>query len=149
MSTQIGKVSLNSIHHEDAQYTFKISGTVTRADEGRALALDPSAANTVKLAGDDDVILGRLGIYEDRVAEGVKVCTLSAEGAMTFPINPDASASGPDELPAVGDYICGAEDDDGKAGYVQKIADGDQEKWLVVEVISANNTPTHVVALKV
>lgn len=144
-----GKVSLNSIYHEDAQYSLQISGTVTEADVGKALAIDTSAPNTLKLADDNDVILGRLAAFEDRVAQGLKMCTLSAEGAYAFPVNPDATASGPDETPAVGDYICGAKNNAGALGFVQKIANGAQQKWLVTELIMNGSTLTHVVALKV
>lgn len=62
---------------EDFKFTYFVSGTVTAADAGKAVALDTAAANTVKLAGDNDVIFGRLEVYEDRAVLGVKVGTVS------------------------------------------------------------------------
>lgn len=62
---------------ENFKFTYLISGSVTLADVGKAVALDTSAANTVKLAGDNDVIFGRLETYEDRAVLGVKVGAVS------------------------------------------------------------------------
>lgn len=146
MAGNIGVVSLNALHHEDAQYTFLVSGTVTTADIGKAVTIDSAAANTVKLAGDNDVILGRLESFEDRTAEGIKVGAVSCEGAMKFLVNEDAVASPTDETPTVGDYICGGTTDASAKGYVQKIGTGGQQKWLVVEEASDHS---YVIALKV
>lgn len=145
MSAQIGYTSLAGIHDENVQLGFLISGTVTEADIGKAVTLDSGAANTVKLAGDNDVILGRLMAYEDRTAEGIKMATVSMGVSMDFPINTDAVSSPTDETPAVGDYICGATLNAGGKGYVQKIATNGQQRWLVVELVSA----TKLVAVKV
>lgn len=81
----ISTIFLDGTTHPEFQYTAKISGTVTTADEGKALTLDTAAANTVKLAGDGDAILGRLFRYEDRVVEGVKLATIETKGGMRLP----------------------------------------------------------------
>lgn len=137
-------VTLAGLPNEDAQRTFLVSGTVTQADIGKAVTLDTAAANTVKLAGDNDVILGRLESYEDRTAEGIKVGTVSHDGSMEFPVNADAVSSPTDETPDVGDYICGGTTNASAKGFVQKIANGAQQRWLVVEKLTSS-----VIALKI
>lgn len=102
MTNVIGAgISLKGIYHDDWQYPFLISGTVTAADIGKAVTQDTTAANTVKLAGAGDPILGRLEVYEDRVAEGIKVATVALKGGVRFPVK-----SG--ETVAVGDTVQGA-----------------------------------------
>lgn len=87
MAGRIGAgVSLVGVYHEDWQYPFFISGTVTQDDVGKAVTLDTTAANTVKLAGNNDRILGRLEIYENRVQEGIKVVTVNLAGGMKLPL---------------------------------------------------------------
>lgn len=53
--------------------TVLISGSVTQADVGKALTQDTTAPNTYKLAGDNDVIFGRLELLEARTNEGTLV----------------------------------------------------------------------------
>lgn len=81
----MSNVRLDGTTHPDFRYTFEISGTVTAADEGKAVALDATKANTVKLAGENDVVIGRLFKYEDRVVEGVKLATVETKGGMRLP----------------------------------------------------------------
>lgn len=132
--SQIGTLSLRGLYHEDFQYPFYLASGITEADEGKAVALDTTAANTVKLAGTSDVILGQLKKVENREVEGIDVGTVALFGGVKFLVNPDATASSPDEIPAVGDYLVGAADDSSPAvkGYVQKASSA--TKWLVVEV---------------
>lgn len=141
----IGKVSLRGIVHDDFQYTFNVkASTVVAADAGvKAVSVDTAAANQVKLAADANRILGLLGVYENRVAEGIEVGTVLLQGGYTFTMK--ASPSGP-EMPAVGDFIVGA-----GAGLVRKattaeLALGDKSNWQVVEIAADNLT---VVAIKV
>ena len=92
---EIGQgISLAGLFHEDWQYPFYVSGAVTQADVGKAVTLDTTAQNTVKLAGDGDPILGRLETFEDRTVEGVKVGTVSIQGGMKFPKTAAAIAVG-------------------------------------------------------
>lgn len=77
MVQSLSQVVSYGFHFEDAAFTYLISGTVTADDVGKAVAQDTTAANTVKLAGDNDVIFGRLETFEDRVVLGVKVGAVS------------------------------------------------------------------------
>lgn len=143
MTSQIGVISLRGLVDETRQYTFLLASGITTSNVGAAVTLDTSAANTVKLAGDNDVILGRLEAVEVRTAEGVTVGTVALDGAMDFNVNPDATAS-PDETPnAVGDYLVGGTTNASVKGYVQKSASNAATKWRVVEVLSS----TRVVAI--
>ena len=121
--TQIGKTSLRGLVHEELMYTFELEAGIVEADEGQAVVMT-TTTNTVGLAGDGDEILGRLERVEDRSVEGILIGTISLGGGRLFLINPDATAASPDELPAVGDYLEGAEDDTGTPikGYVQTSA---------------------------
>jgi len=94
-------VSLEGIFFPDFEVTMLISGTVTKADEGKAVAIDNTASNTVKLAADGDPVFGRLQAYENRVQEGIKVATVATKFIATLPIK---AASGV----ARGDSIQGA-----------------------------------------
>lgn len=69
---------------ENFETAFYISGTVVAADVGKPVALDITANHTVKLAADDDVIVGVLTAYEDRAVEGVKVATVGMKGGFSF-----------------------------------------------------------------
>lgn len=77
-------ISHRGLTVEDFHFPFYISGTVVAADVGKAVSLDTTAAMTVKLAAADDVILGTLVTYEDRVVEGVKVATVALKGGFQF-----------------------------------------------------------------
>jgi hypothetical protein len=144
MAANIGVVSLRGIYHEDSAYSFLLASGIVQADIGKAVTLDSSAANTVKLAGDADPILGRLESVEARTAEGVTVGTVVLNGAFDFPVNPDATASSPDETPAVGDFITGGTATDTTKGYVQKSLNNAATRWQVVELLTS---PTRVVAI--
>lgn len=77
-------ISLWGIHHEEFHYPFNLASGITTTDVGKAVALDTSAANTVKLAGDGDAILGKLVTVENRSVEGVLVGTVELKGGMKF-----------------------------------------------------------------
>ena len=144
--TPIGKVSLNGLIDEVAQFTFNLAAGITASDVGKAVTLDATAANTVKLAGDADLILGRLEVVEVRTQEGTAVGTISVRGGMKFAVNPNATASSPDETPAPGDYISGATNNASAKGFVQKASTGNTvvTRWVVVEVLDAG---ANVIAL--
>lgn len=89
-------VRLHSIKNEQSNRTWNISGTVTKADEGKALSQDLTAPNTLKLAADGEVIVARLEIFEDR-----GVCTAQHHFTDKLP-----SANG--ATIAVGDTVVGA-----------------------------------------
>jgi len=144
----IGLTSLRGIVHDEFQYPFLLASGITQADEGKAVTLDSSAANTVKLAGNGDRILGILMVAEVRAIEGISIGTIALKGGYKFVVNPDATASSPDETPALGDYLVGGTDSSSPAikGYVQKAQSSDPQDWLVVEVLDSGAA---VVAIRV
>lgn len=107
------KVTLKGFHFEDFHLTVNLSGmnavTDSRTVVGKAVAIDATAPNTFKLAGNDDVIVGRLVSFENRIgqAEGV-VGTVAFKFASTLPI-----ATG--ETVIVGNTVVGAGDGEVKA----------------------------------
>jgi hypothetical protein len=64
------KVVSSGFPIDDFIYTYNISGAVTQDDLGKALTLDTTAANTMRLAGDGEAVHGRLFSYEDRSQQG-------------------------------------------------------------------------------
>ncbi len=84
--TQIagGGVTLIGTHDNSSYLTFLISGSVDSTCVGKAVTQDSTTANTVKLCGDGDLIVGKIVQFEDRVVEGVKVVSvMPANGART------------------------------------------------------------------
>lgn len=102
--------------------TFIADSNITEADEGKVVTQDTSAANSIKLAGAGDPILGRLERVEDRVVEGVKVATVKLIGGMELP-----TAEG--YTPEVGDAVIGA-----AGGYVTEVGNGQSSDIKVWEV---------------
>lgn len=98
-------VTFKGFFFEDAQFTAYMSGSVTKADEGKAVTQDTTAANTFKLSGDGDPIHGRLEVFEDRVQEGVKVGTISMHFAGELPIKSGLTST---FVVAVGSTLVGA-----------------------------------------
>lgn len=135
--TQIGTLSLNGIFHEDSIYTFLLKAGIVEADVGKAVALDATAANTVKLAGDGDIVIGRLDVVEDRVTEGVLVGSVVTQGGMKFPVDNGILAG---DIPDVGEYLSGST----TAGSVKGSAT--LSRWLVVEMATDD---TYAIAISV
>lgn len=100
--------------------TFILADGIKEEHVGLAVVQDSTASNTVKLAGDGDLIFGRLENVEDRKVEGIKVGAVKIIGGMAF------KKSG--ATVAVGDKVVGA----GK-GLVKKGADStsDLAVWEV------------------
>ena len=80
-----GGVSLVGIPQNEFMLTMRLASGITRADEGKPVALDTSANNTVKLAGDGDVIIGNLKIVNNRLVEGILVGTVEFKGGFRWP----------------------------------------------------------------
>jgi hypothetical protein len=112
-------VSLRGIEHEEFHYPFNLASAVTANDVGKPVALDSTAANTVKVAGDGDVIVGKLATYEDRAIEGIKTGAVALKGGFKF------TKSG---TVAVGDSVQGA-----VGGAVKKLTTADYSLNMVVE----------------
>lgn len=138
----IGKVSLRGINIEEFAWTFLMASGVTAADVGNKAVTMTTTANTVALAGDGEMILGLLASYEDRVGENIKVGTVYTKGGHKFLLNPNATASSPDELPVPGEFIVGGTATDTTKGWVQKAQAADLQagktNWMVVEVIGTS-----------
>jgi hypothetical protein len=116
-------ISLRGITHEDFHYPFNCANTMTIADVGKPVALDTTAARTVKIAGNDDVVLGVLVSFEDRVVEGVKVGTVALKGGFKL-----TGVSG--HTIAVGGTVVGS----ATAGQVKAAASPNHAQNMVVAV---------------
>jgi len=116
-------ISLRGMTHEKFHYPFYLKAGIVRADVGKAVSLDNTAANTVKLAEDGDPIIGRLVSWEDRSVEGVLVGTVEHRGGLPFTKAAAAPAIN------VGDTVVGAGGGEVKAAATANHADN-----YVVEV---------------
>jgi hypothetical protein len=129
MANVIGNgVSLRGLYHDDFQYPFLLATGITKADEGKAVALDASAANTVKLAGDGDRVIGRLEVVEIRVQEGINIGTVSIQGGLDYPVK-----AGETLVP--GDSVLGST----VLGSLKKAGAGVVTNLVVVQVLANGN----------
>lgn len=87
-------------------FTYALSGTF--ADDaaiatttGKVVALDTSAAGTVKLAGDGDEIFGRVYVAERRAVLGINVASVARKFKEKVPTAAGYAA------PAIGDRVIG------------------------------------------
>lgn len=103
-------VSLRGLFVDQFQFTFRLSAGIVAADIGKAVALVPGTANTVRLAADNDIIVGRLESVENRTVEGISVGTISLKGGLDLPKSSGVTVT-------VGDYLVGA-----GAGLVKPVA---------------------------
>jgi hypothetical protein len=62
---------------EDFTFTYYLDAAIVAADVGKAVALDTTGTNKVKLTADNSPVFGRLESFEDRVQEGIKVGAVS------------------------------------------------------------------------
>ena len=85
MVQAIAQVTLEGVSYPDFNISVNLASGITTDDLGKAVSWDSSAANTVKLAADGDLILGQLVIVEGRAQEGTLVGTVATKGGMTFP----------------------------------------------------------------
>lgn len=115
----------------DFRFTFAVSGAVTAADVGKAVALDTTTPNTVKLAGDGDAIFGRLEVLEDRTQEGLKVGTVSRKLRAKLPVKTGLNAL---NTPAIGDTVVGAGGGEVKSKNNGTIRQPDQTDNTVIEL---------------
>ena len=119
-------ISLRGMTHEKFHYPFFLAAGITSADVGKAVSLDSSAANTVKLAGDGEQVLGRLVVVEDRGVEGVLVGTVALRGGFRFTVAATQTVN-------IGDTVVGAGNGEVKAATAANHADN-----MVVEVDGTN-----------
>lgn len=92
-----------AMHDEDNHYPWNLSGNLTYANVGAAMAVDTTAPATARLATTGDIIIGRLEQVEVRSVEGVTVGTIAMSGGMILPIDTTAGSV----APAIGDSVEG------------------------------------------
>lgn len=73
-------------------YTYLLSGTfaddaAAYAAVGKAVTLDTAAANTFKLAGDGDVVMGRTFQVERRIADSITTASIQRKFKEKLPAN--------------------------------------------------------------
>lgn len=143
MPTYIGFApSLRGYDFEDFQFTFNLKAGIVATDVGKAVALDATAAATVKLAGDDDHIIGRLETFENRTQEGALLGTVALKFSDILPIKSGLTGA---EAVVVGSTVVGAGSGEVKARVVSTVATPDYTINMVTALIST----THAVVTKV
>lgn len=95
----VNAIVLEAFSMEDFTFTRYITGTVDASCVGKAVAIDPTAAGSVKLAADGDAVYGRIYQYEDRTQEGVKVVSVERKFIKRLPKSGTVN---------VGDHVIGA-----------------------------------------
>lgn len=113
-------VTLRGIPQQQFRFTFVLDSAIVAADIGKPVSIKAGAANTVEIAADGALIVGRLLTVEDRTIEGIKVGTVETKGG--FLLNTTGAI-------AVGNSVVGA-----GAGAVKAGADS---RNRVVEIPAA------------
>lgn len=132
MSYNLNKPMSRSFRFEDFNLTYLISGTIVPAtDIGKAVSLDATAAGTVKLAANNDVIIGQLDTYEDRTQEKVKVAGVARKVIGRFPIKAGLTAG---EVVVLGSTVVGAGAGEVKARTVASVATPDHNMNVVTAI---------------
>ena len=98
------QVKLDGFDQKAFQLTWNLASGIVAADIGKALSVG-AAANTLKLAADGDVIVGRLMTVEARTTEGTLVGTCEHLFAALLPIKAGLTAGA---VVAVGSNVVGA-----------------------------------------
>lgn len=122
MAYNIGTPVSYGFTFNDFAFTYLLEASIVAADVGKAVTLDTSAANTVKLAGDNDVTFGRLETFEDRVSLGIKVGAVARKFKDKLPKSAAAIT--------VGQSVTGS----ATAGSVKAATTQDTDHNIVVEV---------------
>lgn len=129
-------VSLDGFKFPDSTLTWNLEASIVAADVGKAVTIDTSVANTVKLAGDNDVILGRLETVEIRASETSRTGAVAYQFVDLLPYTGTA--------PIVGAKLTGS----ATAGNV-KTATSPVDSYPTVVEVRSTATPPVVVALKI
>jgi hypothetical protein len=124
-------VSLRGYFLEDFNFTFLLNSAIVAADVGKAVSLDGTTANTVKLAADNDRIIGRLETFEDREQEGIKVGAVSLKFLQRLPVKTGLTGA---EAVVVGSTVVGAGSGEVKARVVSTVATPDLNDNFVAEI---------------
>lgn len=92
-------VTLRGIPQQQFRFTFVLDAAIVAADIGKPVSIKAGAANTVEIAADGALIVGRLLTVEDRTIEGLKVGTVETKGG--FLLNTSGAI-------AIGNSVVGA-----------------------------------------
>lgn len=92
MAYNLNGVVSSGFPFDDFIFTYLLSGVTSTdaavaATAGKAVTLDTTAANTVKLTADNDLIFGRVFQAEMRVAEGIKTAAIQRKFKEKMPAN--------------------------------------------------------------
>lgn len=75
----------HSFSFPDYTFTMNVTGSVVAADVGKAVTIDTTAANSVKLAGDGDHVYGRLESFETGGLDGLTLGAISRKFRAILP----------------------------------------------------------------
>lgn len=117
------QVHLRGYADSTSRLTFNLATGTTRDAIGQPMAIDSTAPNTVKVAGDGDHIIGRLFSWENREVEGSLVGAVELRFSNVF--------TGDGTTIAVGDTVVGS---GVTAGTVKAAATANHSANVVVEV---------------
>lgn len=122
---------------DDFMFTYNVAAGVVVGDEGKAVTLDTSASNQVKLTGVGDPIFGRLFRLEDRSQQGGGLV-----GTVERKFRAKLTYTG--TAPAIGDQVEGS----ATPGVVQKTATQPAEVLKANRVIEVDTTALTVTVEK-
>lgn len=118
---------------EDFQEYFYLAAGITAADVGKAVEIDTSGEQKVKLATDGGIIIGRLEVVEDRKQEGILVGTVSLKGFNYFPrVAGGGSADLGDTIVGAGNGLVKAAAANNPRDNFVKLVDATNNRVLVV-----------------
>lgn len=126
MSYTPNAVVAHSFSFPDYTFTMNVSGSVTQADVGKAVALDTTNPNTVKLAGAGDVVYGRLETVETGGLDGLTVGAISRKFRSVLPTDGTTIT--------VGQSVVGG----ATAGAVKAATTHSVDRNTVLQVLSGN-----------
>ena len=121
-------VTLRGFHWEVSSLTFNLATGIVAADIGKAVSVDATGPNKVKLAADGDIIVGRLASVESRSVEGTRIGAVELQFANVLPMTATVG-----DRPAVGDTVIGS-----GAGLVKKAAANNARQNFVAEIIGTD-----------
>lgn len=85
-------LTLKNLHVEETAFAFYLESSITEDDIGKAVTIDTSAEMTMKLAGNDEVVLGFLDTFEDR--GDFKIGAVQQKGGFALPYTGTAPSLG-------------------------------------------------------
>lgn len=131
MAYNLGAVVSHGFSLNEFMFTYVLDSGIDEDDVGKAVSLDATKTNTVKLAADGDAIFGRLETFEDRTALGIKVGTVSRKFKQKLPVKSGLTSFA---AVAVGDTVVGAGDGEVKASNSGTAKTPDPALNVVIEI---------------